>query len=76
MPKYGELAAVRMSGVGVAVRHGPDASEPVRRWHTVLRMTQEEVLESVVRQRIRGLRLAKGWLLIAEYRRKAGEHRS
>lgn len=25
---------------------------------------------------IGGLRLAKGWLLIAEYRRKAGEHRS
>ncbi|WP_423142946.1 DUF983 domain-containing protein [Parablastomonas sp. CN1-191] len=23
-----------------------------------------------------GLRLAKGWLLIAEYRRKAGEHQS
>ena len=25
---------------------------------------------------IGGLRLAKGWLLIAEYRRKAGEHQS
>src|SRR5919205_1926292 len=33
------------------------------RAHTVLRMTQEEALEAVVRQRIRGLRLAKGWSL-------------
>jgi transcriptional regulator with XRE-family HTH domain len=31
----------------------------------VLRMAQEEALESVVRQRIRGLRLAKGWSLDA-----------
>jgi transcriptional regulator with XRE-family HTH domain len=30
-----------------------------------LRMTQEEALETVVRQRIRGLRLARGWSLDA-----------
>lgn len=34
-------------------------------WHTLLRMTQEVALDSVIRQRIRGLRLARGWSLDA-----------
>ncbi len=33
--------------------------------HMLLRMAQEDGLESVVRQRIRGLRLARGWSLDA-----------
>jgi transcriptional regulator with XRE-family HTH domain len=32
-------------------------------WHRLLRMKQDEVLETVVRQRIRGLRVARGWSL-------------
>lgn len=37
----------------------------MREWHTVLRMEQECDLDSVIRQRIRGLRLARGWTLDA-----------
>ena len=37
----------------------------LRLGHTLLRMTQEVVLDSVIRQRIRGLRLARGWSLDA-----------
>lgn len=32
-------------------------------WHTVLRMKQDKDLEALVRQRIRGLRVARGWSL-------------
>lgn len=34
-------------------------------WHRLLRMTQELSMDAVVRQRIKGLRLAKGWSLDA-----------
>lgn len=34
-------------------------------WHTLLRMTQELSMDTVIRQRIKGLRLAKGWSLDA-----------
>lgn len=37
----------------------------MRKWHTLLRMTQEVTMDTVVRQRIKGLRLAKGWSLDA-----------
>ncbi|MDT4927081.1 MAG: hypothetical protein QOG01_4794 [Pseudonocardiales bacterium] len=37
----------------------------MRLWHTILPMTQEPDLDSVIRARIRGLRLARGWSLDA-----------
>ncbi|ABG92702.1 possible transcriptional regulator [Rhodococcus jostii RHA1] len=39
------------------------ASHTLRCTHTLLPMTQEVGLDSVIRQRIRGLRLARGWSL-------------
>ena len=39
------------------------ASHILRDTHTLLPMTQEVGLDSVIRQRIRGLRLARGWSL-------------
>lgn len=33
------------------------------KWHTLLRMKQEFSMDTVVRQRIKGLRIAKGWSL-------------
>lgn len=35
------------------------------KWHTLLRMTQELSMDTVIRQRIKGLRLAEGWSLDA-----------
>ena len=35
----------------------------LRLWHMVLRMTQDTEVDSLVRQRIRGLRVARGWSL-------------
>lgn len=35
----------------------------MRRWHTLLPMTQDSVVEDVARQRLRSLRLARGWSL-------------
>lgn len=32
-------------------------------WHSILRMTQETDLDGLIRQRIKGLRLARGWSL-------------
>lgn len=37
----------------------------MRKWHTLLPMTQELELDGLVRERIRGLRLARGWSLDA-----------
>lgn len=37
----------------------------MRHWHTILRMEQEPDLDALVRQRIKGLRLARGWSLDA-----------
>jgi len=37
----------------------------MRLWHTILRMTQEPDLDGMIRQRIRALRLARGWSLDA-----------
>ena len=44
-------------------RHRPDPSRRMRAAHTLLPMTQEAGLDAVIRQRIRGLRLARGWSL-------------
>jgi transcriptional regulator with XRE-family HTH domain len=35
----------------------------MRQWHSILRMTQDGELDGLVRQRIRGLRAARGWSL-------------
>jgi transcriptional regulator with XRE-family HTH domain len=35
----------------------------MRLWHSILRMTQDGELDGLVRQRIRGLRAARGWSL-------------
>ena len=35
----------------------------MRQWHNILRMTQDGELDGLVRQRIRGLRAARGWSL-------------
>jgi transcriptional regulator with XRE-family HTH domain len=35
----------------------------MRQWHIILLMTQELDLDSLIRQRVRGLRLARGWSL-------------
>jgi transcriptional regulator with XRE-family HTH domain len=35
------------------------------KWHSILRMTQEPEVDSLIRQRIKGLRLARGWSLDA-----------
>jgi transcriptional regulator with XRE-family HTH domain len=45
------------------VCHGPDCTSAVRKWHIILRMTQEIDLDGLIRQRIKGLRLARGWSL-------------
>ena len=37
----------------------------MRKWHILLRMKQDVSMDKVVRQRIKGLRLAKGWSLDA-----------
>lgn len=43
--------------------HGFEASRILRQEHMVLRMTQDSDLDVLVRQRIRGLRIARGWSL-------------
>jgi transcriptional regulator with XRE-family HTH domain len=35
------------------------------KWHNILRMTQEAEVDTLIRQRIKGLRLARGWSLDA-----------
>ena len=35
----------------------------LRRWHTLLPMTQEDVIESTARRRLRSLRVARGWTI-------------
>ncbi len=45
--------------------HDSKASHVLLYTHTLLRMTQELGLDGVIRQRIRGLRLARGWSLDA-----------
>ena len=37
----------------------------MRRWHTVLQISQDALLDAVIRRRIRGLRLVRGWSLDA-----------
>ncbi|GIM89122.1 transcriptional regulator [Paractinoplanes toevensis] len=54
------VVAVR---VCVIVCHVPDATAVLRIRHTILRMTQDSELDALVRQRIRGLRVARGWSL-------------
>ena len=43
--------------------HAFDCSDALRQEHTLLPMTQDGELDKLVRQRIRGLRVAKGWSL-------------
>jgi transcriptional regulator with XRE-family HTH domain len=45
------------------VWHAFHCKRYLRPWHTLLRMTQEDSLDTVIRQRIRGLRLARNWSL-------------
>jgi transcriptional regulator with XRE-family HTH domain len=52
-------------GVVLRVRHTCHARTPLRPRHTILPMTQELDLDAVIRARIRGLRLARGWSLDA-----------
>jgi transcriptional regulator with XRE-family HTH domain len=49
----------------VSVFHAFEPTSIMRRWHTILPMTQELDLDGVIRQRIRALRLARGWSLDA-----------
>lgn len=59
--------------VGVCVVHGVDGIHPMRATHTILPMAQKlpespaptDDLDDIVRQRIRGLRMARGWTLDA-----------
>ncbi len=57
------MAVAMLSRVAVIVVHTCETSGEMLYSHTLLRMEQE--LDAVVRQRIRGLRLAKGWTLDA-----------
>jgi transcriptional regulator with XRE-family HTH domain len=58
-------SAVRASAVAVAVVmfHGGQPTSCMRYWHSILRMTQEPDLDRLIRDRIKGLRLARGWSL-------------
>jgi transcriptional regulator with XRE-family HTH domain len=51
-----------MCGVLLGVGHGHNAKRDSHRTHKILHMTQEDA-ETIVRQRIRGLRVARGWTL-------------
>ncbi len=51
------------SGVAVVMTHGLETNRPLRHTHMLLRMTQDGDLDLLVRQRIRGLRIARGWSL-------------
>ena len=41
------------------------ARRPLLQWHNILPMTQEDALDAIIRARIRGLRVARGWSLDA-----------
>src|ERR1035437_1996144 len=41
----------------------PDPTYALHYWHNILRMTQASDLDGLVRKRIRGLRVARGWSL-------------
>jgi transcriptional regulator with XRE-family HTH domain len=43
--------------------HEIDCRGNMREWHRILPMAQETDLDGLIRQRIRGLRLARGWSL-------------
>src|SRR5216683_8061999 len=45
------------------VFHASDPTGALRQQHSILRMTQDSDLDSLVRKRIRGLRVARGWSL-------------
>jgi len=49
--------------VVVTVGHAMHRTPVPLDWHTILPMTQEGTIESTARQRIRSLRLARGWSL-------------
>ncbi|WP_239117836.1 helix-turn-helix domain-containing protein [Paractinoplanes ferrugineus] len=54
---------VRVTVLTVIVCHANNATATLRQRHTILRMTQDGELDALVRQRIRGLRVARGWSL-------------
>ncbi len=56
---------VVVGGVMVFMWHDHHANPFMRKGHTVLLMTQEPDLDTVIRARIRGLRVARGWSLDA-----------
>lgn len=43
--------------------HAIDGTGGLPLWHSILLMTQDGALDALVRQRIRGLRVARGWSL-------------
>ena len=47
----------------LVVAHVLERTEPCAGTHMLLRMTQDDDLDLLVRQRLRGLRLAQGWSL-------------
>lgn len=49
--------------VAVGAFHTGNGTDLVRCWHIILLMTQEVDVDRVIRQRIRGLRVARGWSL-------------
>jgi len=50
-------------GMVMMMCHAPDPMTGLRQWHSILRMTQDGELDGLVRKRIRGLRVARGWSL-------------
>lgn len=60
-----QRSEVRVVVIVMVIGHGVHASSSVLKWHTILPMTQEPDLDAVIRARIRGLRLARGWSLDA-----------
>jgi transcriptional regulator with XRE-family HTH domain len=57
------VVAGAVRGGVVSVCHATDCRRRLRLTHTILRMTQDAEVDALVRARIRGLRLAKGWSL-------------
>lgn len=55
--------AVRSLLFVMVMRHGRNGTRVMLLRHMLLRMTQEADLDSVIRERIRSLRLARGWSL-------------
>ncbi len=57
------MVVVWPAALVMVMAHGPERSRVLRQRHTLLRMTQDGDLDVLVRQRLRGLRVARGWSL-------------